>query len=292
NPTASPEQLGAIMRGLFADEVAEQRRLAAEAQATDLNPWVEQLTTQSQTTVSYALAHMPLFAPPDEPATQMVDRPLPAPRAAAAPGPRRRVGVIAAIGITAGLIAGSALAWSFGRNRDGGGETAAAEPSAAPAEPAHFDSAGAGAPATLSANGEPAAVRPERSAGVAGANSKDDADVIQMPPDELDRDVKPVADARPVRRTQRPATKPAVRKPEPPRPTDPPALSRAEVEGRFKTLSSEYRRFKGNYGPVLESQWAGLLSFAQNEAKQSDDKLRLLDKRITAFRAKMKSHEQ
>ena len=42
----------------------EASNVIARAEATDLEPWVEQLTTQSATTVSYALAHMPLVPPP------------------------------------------------------------------------------------------------------------------------------------------------------------------------------------------------------------------------------------
>jgi hypothetical protein len=200
------------------------------------------------------------FPPPPRTATMMAQR------------RRRRVVMFAVAGIAAGLLVGGALAWRLGGGSDKSASAAEPSPSAAP-------------PA-------PTATAPS---GVAAA--PEDDDVIQMPPMELDRDDAPSSDtpgARPpMRRATRPPAKATARKPDPkPEPKPESTISRAEVEGRFRALSSEYREFKKNYGARLESEWAALLHFAQNEAKQNDDKLRLLDKRIGHFRGKMAKERQ
>ena len=59
NPTISTDQLGAYMRGLFADEMAAQRELHERVASAQLADFQEQLHTQTISTVSFALAPTP-----------------------------------------------------------------------------------------------------------------------------------------------------------------------------------------------------------------------------------------
>jgi len=264
NPTASQEALGSFMRGLFAAEVAEQRRLAAEAEATDINPWVEQLTTQSATTVSYALAHMPLLAP----STQMVERPLPPPVGSQR---RRRTPLIAAVVAAVLLVAGAALAWKLSGDETGGEAPAIAA-----------------APQPVPGPAPQVAVAPLDSRAPA------EADVMEMPPMELARpapaEVEPAGARPPVHRGQRPAHRPASRPAEVKPPAEP-TVSRDSVQTRFRALAADYKQFKASYGPRLEGEFADLAHFATFDAK-GDDALRELDRRITSFRARMRKEQQ
>jgi eukaryotic-like serine/threonine-protein kinase len=64
NPTISTDQLGAYMRELFAEEMAAQRELHARVASAHLSDFHEQFHTQTISTVSFALAQLPL--PPPE----------------------------------------------------------------------------------------------------------------------------------------------------------------------------------------------------------------------------------
>src|SRR5262245_15378095 len=82
NPTISTDQLGAYMRELFADEMAAQRELHERIANAHLADFQEQFHTQTISTVSFALAQLPL-QPPE--ATGPVVR-HPAVQALGAPG--------------------------------------------------------------------------------------------------------------------------------------------------------------------------------------------------------------
>jgi serine/threonine protein kinase len=56
NPTVSTDQLSAVMRGLFATEMAQQRELQERIANTHLSDFHEQLNTQVVPTVSFALS--------------------------------------------------------------------------------------------------------------------------------------------------------------------------------------------------------------------------------------------
>ncbi len=64
NPTISTDQLGAYLRDLFADEMAAQRELHERIASAHLADFQEQFHTQTISTVSFALAQLPL-QPPD-----------------------------------------------------------------------------------------------------------------------------------------------------------------------------------------------------------------------------------
>ena len=63
NPTISTDQLGAYMRELFADEMNAQRELHQRVASAHLSDFQEQFHTQTISTVSFAVAQLPLPAP-------------------------------------------------------------------------------------------------------------------------------------------------------------------------------------------------------------------------------------
>src|SRR5262245_18153073 len=67
NPTISTDALGQFMRDLFAHEMTAQRELHERIAKTHLEDFQDQLTTQVGSTISFALANMPLQAPPEPP---------------------------------------------------------------------------------------------------------------------------------------------------------------------------------------------------------------------------------
>jgi len=67
NPTISTDQLGSYMRDLFSFEMTAQRELHERIAKTHLEDFHDQLTTQVGSTISFALANLPLQPPPSEP---------------------------------------------------------------------------------------------------------------------------------------------------------------------------------------------------------------------------------
>ena len=63
NPTISTDQLGTYMRELFADEMNEQRELHVRVASAHLSDFHEQFHTQTISTISFAVAQLPLPAP-------------------------------------------------------------------------------------------------------------------------------------------------------------------------------------------------------------------------------------
>jgi serine/threonine protein kinase len=63
NPTISTDQLGAYMRDLFAEEMAAQRELHELVASAHLSDFQEQFHTQTISTVSFAVAELPVQSP-------------------------------------------------------------------------------------------------------------------------------------------------------------------------------------------------------------------------------------
>jgi hypothetical protein len=63
-----------------------------------------------------------------------------------------------------------------------------------------------------------------------------------------------------------------------------------KVHAKFRAVSREYRSFRKSYGARLEAEWADLATYAQ--FARSADKLRVLDRRIDEFRARMRKARQ
>jgi hypothetical protein len=81
NPTISTDRLGSYMRDLFQHEMLAQRELHDRVAKAHLEDFHDQLTTQTGTTISFALANMPLQAPPESVAPpRLAVRATPTPR--------------------------------------------------------------------------------------------------------------------------------------------------------------------------------------------------------------------
>lgn len=78
NPTISTDQLGTYMRELFNHEMTAQRELHERIARTHLEDFQDQLTTQVGSTISFALANLPLQAPPEPPRLPRKSGQLPA----------------------------------------------------------------------------------------------------------------------------------------------------------------------------------------------------------------------
>jgi eukaryotic-like serine/threonine-protein kinase len=287
NPTISSDNIAGFMRDLFASEVTEQQRLIARAEATDIEPWVEQLTTQSATTVSYALAHMPLVPPPDTRASRGLMAPDPPEgrtelvgRVAVPARSRRRArpAIIASAAVML-LVGGGLLAWALGSDRGERRQALAAAPptadSGAADDPGAPDPTAAASPKELVLPAD--VVEPSVTAITPEPASPDpDSEAARPAP----------AEAKP----SRPAARPRARKSKPdpaPAPKKDDAVSAKAVHAKFSKASSEYREFKAKYGERLEKDWADLATYMQ--FAKSGDKTEVLDKKIDRFRAKMRA---
>ncbi|HTL33323.1 MAG TPA: hypothetical protein VL326_09370, partial [Kofleriaceae bacterium] len=65
NPTISTDLLGSYMRDLFSSEMTAQRELHDRVAKAHLEDFQDELTKETGTTVSFAMANMPLQAPPE-----------------------------------------------------------------------------------------------------------------------------------------------------------------------------------------------------------------------------------
>ncbi len=279
-PTISTDALGSFLREVFASEMASQRELLDRAAAAHLEDFRQELTTQSIETISFALANMPLY----QPATAAVPRvpALPAspgkamPRASSSgafdAGPssvviddaaiyareradaanRRRRTIIAAT--AAGLAGvGLTLAWVLTR---GGGERPPA----------------------------PVAQAPVVTPLDAGLPPVDAAPPI---------DAAPLIDAGPAVRpghgsgsgsAVRPGGGTGSAKDPPPAA----APDEGALRNKFQTVTREYRAYKAEFGPRLESEWTDVASMVG--LLSSPEKRAAFDKKIDRLRALMKSN--
>src|SRR5262249_25646848 len=73
-------QLGTYLRELFAEEMTAQRELHERVASAHLADFQEQLHTQTETTISFALAQLPLQPPEATGPVRQVAQPTPVPR--------------------------------------------------------------------------------------------------------------------------------------------------------------------------------------------------------------------
>jgi len=280
NPTVSSDNLGAFMRRLFADDVVEQRQLAARAKATDIQQFVAELTTQSATTISFALAHMPLPAP----ATEMVERtsihtPMPfAPLQRAKP----RMGLWAALILALLFAAGTLLALLTSGD---------SSPTTAKASQEKGSEALAAA-ASDTTNTDSDELNEAKSAD---ADKHSDNKVVHPPPlpkvtpipvTKPEAKTRPAAKAVVVKKRRRPRVHRRSRRRTTPHTKPKSKLSKAKVHAKFRAVRREYSRFKSKYGTQLERSWSNLvysLQFANNA-----DGLQRLNAKIDHFRSQMR----
>ena len=305
NPTISTDQLGSYMRDLFADEMTGQRELHDRVAKAHLADFQEQMHTQTISTVSFALAQLPVepipqgrakpvkagaratgqraALPAGSPALDTVAPPtgaLPAHSMddlALADGtgtsvrenpPRDRKKLIALLGVLATSAVVAAIVVAATR---GSGEKKVAEASPPPAT-------------NKGITFEPIDTKPDRV--VAAPSSLGAA----PPPKTEEPPVK--TEEPPVAKTEVSVKPPQVKKPprkvEPVKKIEPPktSLTREVVGAKFSATSRMYEAYKAKNGMQLDREWNELTSFIQY--KMTADNLDDAARRIEAFRAKLR----
>ncbi len=279
NPTISTDQLGQYMRDLFAEEMTGQRELHDRVAKAHISDFQEQMHTQTISTVSFAMAQLPLQAPPEaapdprqKSRSTAQNRVIPAApvlddlaladgtgtsvREQPAPGRRRTVLVLA-------LLAGMAVIAVVGFAMTRGSKN----------EPDKI----AEAPKDKRITFEPIETKqpppppPQKSAVVAPPEVKD---TVVTPPVKTTPPVK--------KTTVRVKKDDAAKKLETPKP----GLTREAVGAKFSATSRQYEAYKTKNGMQLDREWNELTSFIQFKmtADNLDDALR----RIDNFRSKLR----
>jgi serine/threonine-protein kinase len=276
NPTITGDRLGEVLRGLFGEELEEERQSVAQATALDISRWADELTDSRTQTVSFALAGQPdvpvlpaLVAVPAAPTpppgerslTQLVER------AEAIKQTRRRGRVIAASAAGASLVIGAALALAVSR---GGKATELA--AAAPPD---------GAPTTAFADPGPPVVRP-----LGGEPTPEPTIEIEPSPSPAPSAGKARSHGGKVGTST--AAKAQVRPP-PPKGKDPPSAAtgptQPEVESKFQAVKREYGTFRKAYGSRLDDEWNDILDVAT--LGRGEDRWKKLAQKLDRFQKRM-----
>jgi len=278
SPTLTNDRLGAFMRDLFGDEMAEEHEQLQKVTALDLAPYAEEMSDGRTETVSFAVAEEitairdgfarrkpPLAAPdetgprPKEEATSarpvLVDETPASLKVPARRGPSRR---------TLAIVAGAGLALAAILFYPRGTETPKVQPPAP-------------APAAAPPPVQPFVVQPilppptPASAPAPAPASAPTPAPVAPPPAHVARPDRPRPSPRPT-----PASAPAVEE-----------TSAASVQAKYQSLARDYAAFKKAYGPRLDGEWNDILDFATYGA--GEDKSRKLDVKLNAFRKHMAS---
>jgi eukaryotic-like serine/threonine-protein kinase len=311
NPTISTDQLGQYMRELFAEEMTAQRELHDRIASAHLADFQEQFHTQTISTISFALAQLPLPAPPLDPAAsgrmftppQQRDLPMrPSPalldtmqpptssmsaddlgladgtaareREREQHRPRRRWPIVM---IPVVIVAGAVVAFAM---RGGSGNTAEAKKKEPPAPPAL--AAASGSPG----NGEPAkpniTVEPIEPAAGSGSGE------IQMTPTPARPPAPPVA-AQVTKPPHRPSSsRKDVKPPVPPPPPDvkKDQVTKDQVTNKFLAARREWDAYKTTH-TGLEKEWNDLANYVVYNL-HGEANLGETLRRIEAFQRKMR----
>jgi serine/threonine protein kinase len=276
NPTISTDALGAFMRDVFADEMSALKENHDRLARLHLADFRNELTTASIATVSFALANLPLYAPPTTPVERVSELAAGSLQGAQVPGlaasrPRSKwiapaaIGAVAAIGAIAFAMRGPAPV------------TPVAEGPAIVAPPP--------GPAV-------AVVAPDAAAPIALVAPIDAAmDEVEMPPSVVDPPRPPTGAGSGGGPRHPPREHPAVGAGSAGSGSgsaaEPGAVSAAAVQAKFREVLREYRAFKQSYGSVLEGEWTEIATAAQYA--KAPEKLAALDKKLDRFRAQMKA---
>lgn len=285
NPTISTDQLGQYMRDLFADEMTGQRELHDRVAKAHLADFQEQMHTQTISTVSFAMAQLPLQAPPEGNAPAV---PLKKTRATAqnraivpaapvlddlaladgtgtsvreqpAPDRRRTALVLALLGAIA-VVAVVAFAMTRGGKKEPDEVADATKDKGITFEP-------------IEPKTPPPA--PPQKVDVAAPPQVDDAGSAAV--------------ASPVKVTPPPKkTVVRVKKEDPPKKVEAPkpGLTREAVGAKFSATSRLYEAYKTKNGMQLDREWNELAAFVQ--FKMTADNLDDAVRRIESFRAKLR----
>ena len=287
NPTISTDQLGAYMRDLFGDEMSAQRELQDRIAKTHLEDFQADFHTQTISTVSFALAQLPLQAPP-EPAPPPVrtrasgpQRAIPSTvlpsqslaeeldladgtgtavrEIAADVAPRKKPTVIIVVSLAVIVVATVAIVIALGRDKDAGTQVAAKPTNAITFEPI---------------DDKPSVQQPALDAAVQVADVHADEPEVDDKPD-------PKITTRPKRDPKRDKDKPKETTAPPPK-----AEMTLEILGdKMRATSKLYQAYKQKNGMQLDAEWNELMQFLQNKSKGNLDEAA---RRLDTFRAKLR----
>ena len=290
NPTISTDQLGSYMRDLFGEEMTGQRELHERVAQAHLSDFQEQFHTQTISTVSFALAQLPLQAPteavnPSKGRSTGPSKAIPSPAldTKAAPTtamplaldeleladgtgtsvreqPARDKRKVVILGLLSAIAVVAVIAVAM--TRGGPREKSETDKLAATTKGITFEPIEATAP-PIPLNKDPVIVPPPevRDAGSGSA-------AISRPPPVVVKKKDP-------RR-------------EPPPKKDPPKtlLTREAVGAKFSATSRLYESYKAKNGMQLDREWNELTSFIQ--FKMNTENLDDAVHRIEAFRSKLR----
>ena len=281
NPTISTDQLGQYMRDLFADEMTGQRELHDRIAKAHLVDFQEQMHTQTISTVSFAMAQLPLQAPPEgnaPPVPRQKGRSTAANRAIPAapvlddleladgtgtsvreqPPEKRRTVLVLALLAGIAVIAVVAFAMTRGSKKEPDKVADTTKDKRITFEP-------------IETKPPPP---PQKTTVVAPPEVKDAGSAAALPPVKKDPPVK--------KTTVRVKKDDPVKKVETPKP----GLTREAVGAKFSATSRLYEAYKTKNGMQLDREWNELTSFIQFKmtAENLDDAVR----RIDNFRSKLR----
>lgn len=315
NPTISTDQLGAYMRELFSTEMTAQRELHERVARAHLEDFQDQLTSQTGTTISFALANLPLPPPADSrppagaaprrsrpptPRTEILEQPavppplptavIPTTQLALADGtgavestdpadvkPAPRKFPVVWIALAAAVVIAVVLVIALG-----GDDAAPGQVATAPAEPPRpqirVESIPPEEQSPPPAPQQPEA-RDELAGDVPGEEPGDAPDVV--PDDEVAAPPQPAPVTKKDRRDKR-----RDRRTERPEKKDPPRteLTRDAVIAKYRAARQAYEAYKAKNGGRFEKEWNDLASYVQYHPNELDE----LARRIEAFRAKLR----
>ena len=292
NPTISTDQLGSYMRDLFADEMTGQRELHDRIAKAHLADFQEQFHTQTISTVSFALAQLPLQPPAEgapAPRARTQSRatgqaralPLDAKGPATPPDlddlaladgtgtsvrehPPRDHRKVIVLGLLAAISVVAVIAVAMTR---GGDKPKAEVAQVTPPKGITFE------PIEAGKNPPPPDVK---------------HDVVTPPPAEVTdagSGSAAVAVTPPIRKKDPRRTVPEIKKKD--KDKEPkPGLTREAVGAKFSSTSRQYEAYKAKNGMQLDREWNELTSFIQ--FKMTTENLDDAVRRIDAFRAKLR----
>jgi serine/threonine protein kinase len=290
NPTISTDQLGAYMRDLFADEMSAQRELQDRIAKTHLEDFQADFHTQTISTVSFALAQLPLQAPPEAapapspvrtrasgqqraiPATivpsqsmaeelDLADGTGTAVRELPAEVERKKPMVIIFVSLAVIAVAVVAIVMALGRKDE------------APAKKV------ADTKADNAITFEPIDDKKTEAA-------TPDAAVVAVAVDKTDDKVDKTDDKEPIR--TRPAKKDTRKDKDKPKEATPAPKAEMTIEilgDKMRATSKQYQAYKQKNGMQLDAEWNELMQFLQNKSKTNLDEAA---RRLDSFRAKLR----
>jgi hypothetical protein len=307
NPTISTDQLGAYMRELFQHEMTAQRELHERIAKTHLEDFHDQLTTQVGSTISFALANMPLQAPPEPPKLptrssgpvsamgrprppttpteilkqqpQLATSVVPTTELALADGTGsvapedleditpRRGKKVVVIASAAAVLVIGLVAFAITRSAD---------------KPAQAKAKTAPQPALRVETIPPEEQTPPPVKQTAVAVE------VKPPPKVAVPDKPAVVDKKPEKKPERRVDKRHDKKPqEAAKTVTPPAkpeLTREAVAARFRAVKIAYDNYKQKNGGRFDQEWNDLASYVQYHSTELDEVAR----RIDSFKAKLR----